>query len=84
MDGVYQIKEGPMTHLVAAKCRGVKYRDAVALGKPILKPDWIQHLWAHKDDPTFDVSGSLVFGLWLLLIYFNLHNDVVCIVYLIV
>ncbi|CAL8111532.1 unnamed protein product [Orchesella dallaii] len=53
MDGTFLEREGPLTHLIAGKCRGTKYRDAVALGKPILNPDWIEFVWNNRHNPSF-------------------------------
>lgn len=60
MDGIFLEREGPLTHLIAGKCRGTKYRDAVALGKPILNPDWIQFIWENRSDPTLDIMAEYV------------------------
>lgn len=60
LDGIFLEREGPPTHLIAAKCRGNKYRDAVALDKPILKPEWLDFLWQKKDERGFDISKSMV------------------------
>jgi len=53
-------RDGPPTYLIAAKCRGNKYRDAVALDKPILKPDWIKFLWQNRNERNFDISKTIV------------------------
>lgn len=53
-------REGPMTHLIAGRCRGNKYRDAVALDKPILKPEWIRWLWDNRNKNHLDIRGELV------------------------
>lgn len=74
MDGFFLEREGPLTHLIAGKCRGTKYRDAVALGKPILNPEWIQHLWNNREKVTFN---SMKEGVSCTLIYrliYSLHN----------
>jgi hypothetical protein len=61
LDGVFLEREGPiMTHLVAARCRGNKYRDAVALDKPILKPEWIEFLWSQRNIQKFDLKANMV------------------------
>lgn len=60
MDGFFLEREGPLTHLIAGKCRGTKYRDAVALGKPILNPEWIQHVWNNRNNATFNIMKDSV------------------------
>lgn len=60
MDGTFLEREGPLTHLVAGKCRGTKYRDAVALGKPILKPEWIDVVWINRNNLIFDLVNDFV------------------------
>jgi hypothetical protein len=59
MDGVFLEKEAHLTHLIAAKCRGDKYRDAVALDKPILKPEWLNFLWQKRNE-SIDLDKSIV------------------------
>ncbi|CAG7824420.1 unnamed protein product, partial [Allacma fusca] len=58
-DRLPTVAEGVATHLIAGKCRGTKYQDAVSLGKPILKPEWIENLWSHRDNIYFDLNASL-------------------------
>ncbi|XP_035715238.1 protein ECT2 isoform X2 [Folsomia candida] len=55
LDGIFSERECPMTHLVAGRCRGIKYRDAVALDKPILRREWIDFLWENRDSSDFDI-----------------------------
>ncbi|XP_071838563.1 protein ECT2-like isoform X2 [Apostichopus japonicus] len=39
-----------VTHLVANSTSGQKYRYAVSLGKPIVKRDWVEHIWERRAD----------------------------------
>lgn len=65
-----------MTHLVAGRCRGIKYRDAVALDKPILRREWIDFLWENRDSSDFDIrkdkGGTLVSGVPSVLLLYNM------------
>lgn len=54
------VTEGVATHLIAGKCRGTKYQDAVSLGKPILKPEWVDHIWNQRDNIYFTIDCTLV------------------------
>nr|XP_033815184.1 protein ECT2 isoform X3 [Geotrypetes seraphini] len=42
-----------VTHLVANSSQGDKFRVAVSLGTPIMKPDWILKAWEKRDELDF-------------------------------
>lgn len=42
-----------VTHLVANCTQGEKFRVAVSLGTPIVKPEWIYKAWERRDDQCF-------------------------------
>uniref|UniRef100_A0A286X7C3 Protein ECT2 n=1 Tax=Cavia porcellus TaxID=10141 RepID=A0A286X7C3_CAVPO len=42
-----------VTHLVANCTQGEKFRVAVSLGTPIMKPDWIYKAWERRNEQDF-------------------------------
>ncbi|XP_023573575.1 protein ECT2 [Octodon degus] len=42
-----------VTHLVANCTQGEKFRVAVSLGTPIMKPDWIYKAWERRNEQNF-------------------------------
>ncbi|XP_012871612.1 PREDICTED: protein ECT2 [Dipodomys ordii] len=42
-----------VTHLVANCTEGEKFRVAVSLGTPIVKPEWIYKAWERRDEQNF-------------------------------
>ncbi|MEJ1277390.1 ect2 oncogene [Cricetulus griseus] len=42
-----------VTHLVANCTQGEKFRIAVSLGTPIMKPEWIYKAWERRDEQCF-------------------------------
>ncbi|XP_006861909.1 PREDICTED: protein ECT2 isoform X2 [Chrysochloris asiatica] len=42
-----------VTHLVANCTQGEKFRVAVSLGTPIMKPEWIYKAWERRDEQDF-------------------------------
>ncbi|XP_040104841.1 protein ECT2 isoform X4 [Oryx dammah] len=47
-----------VTHLVANCTQGEKFRVAVSLGTPIMKPEWIYKAWERRDEQDFCASGD--------------------------
>ncbi|XP_069415924.1 protein ECT2 isoform X4 [Ovis canadensis] len=45
-----------VTHLVANCTQGEKFRVAVSLGTPIMKPEWIYKAWERRDEQDFCAS----------------------------
>ncbi|KAM4862175.1 protein ECT2 isoform X13 [Urocitellus parryii] len=45
-----------VTHLVANCTAGEKFRVAVSLGTPIMKPDWIYKAWERRNEQDFCAS----------------------------
>ncbi|RUS82304.1 hypothetical protein EGW08_009936, partial [Elysia chlorotica] len=51
MGGSVRKDEGMrVTHMVANITHGTKYRYAVNMGKPIMSEDWVDRLWADRDN----------------------------------
>ncbi|XP_030072710.1 protein ECT2 [Microcaecilia unicolor] len=47
-----------VTHLVANSTQGDKFRVAVSLGTPIMKPDWILKAWEKRDELDFSAAAD--------------------------
>ncbi|XP_015216108.1 protein ECT2 isoform X4 [Lepisosteus oculatus] len=47
-----------VTHLIAHSTHGEKYRLAVCLGTPILKPDWIYKAWERRNELNFNAGDE--------------------------
>ncbi|XP_066564909.1 protein ECT2 isoform X2 [Amia ocellicauda] len=45
-----------VTHLIAHSTHGEKYRLAVCMGTPILKPDWIYKAWERRNEINFNAG----------------------------
>ncbi|KAM6223065.1 protein ECT2 isoform 2-T2 [Rhynchocyon petersi] len=49
-----------VTHLVANCTQGEKFRVAVSLGTPIMKPEWIYKAWERRDEQNFYAAADNV------------------------
>ncbi|KAM4887688.1 protein ECT2 isoform 2-T2 [Thomomys bottae] len=47
-----------VTHLVANCTEGEKFRVAVSLGTPIVKPEWIYKAWERRDEQDFCAAAD--------------------------
>ncbi|XP_036302077.1 protein ECT2 isoform X12 [Pipistrellus kuhlii] len=47
-----------VTHLVANCTQGEKFRIAVSLGTPIMKPEWIYRAWERRNEQDFCASAD--------------------------
>ncbi|XP_059543046.1 protein ECT2 isoform X6 [Myotis daubentonii] len=47
-----------VTHLVANCTQGEKFRIAVSLGTPIMKPEWIYKAWERRNEQDFCASAD--------------------------
>ncbi|GMT04720.1 hypothetical protein PENTCL1PPCAC_26894, partial [Pristionchus entomophagus] len=55
------------THVIATSVHCKQYRSAFSMGVPILRPEYIQHIWEKRDELVYEILSAEVVRMYRLL-----------------